>query len=302
VRVGLPAKVQIEALGGTVPNGRVERFDVEMARRDRPRELSLADMQKPEPKVFDLVIAVEGVPEGLMPGLTGDAILELDRVATGPPTPGDGAAQRGAVTEHAPAGPTILPFPGYVDAVEKVALLAPTNVMGYVTRLAPQYSRVEKGGVVLEATGDMAKAALERVAPMPEVQAKRVELALLTARANAAMRSLEVEQARTRQEAEELRMTKLLAQPSDYALRMANASVKQAQLEHELATKRLEMIRAAGMDSEAELAKLELEAALAEKIIEEAKCRLASLQQGAAGGPLVPGQQLDLRCLAVEVV
>ena len=64
-----------------------------------------------------------------------------------------------------------------MDAVEKVALFSPADVMGYITKLVPQYGHVEEGGVVLEATGDQAESWLIEVEHRLQLAAERLRLA-----------------------------------------------------------------------------------------------------------------------------
>jgi len=153
--------------------------------------------------------------------------------------------------------------------------------MGRITRLAPQYSAVNEGDVVLEVTGDMAAADLQDIEDLPGLAQQRLELAQSAAETDSRRRELEIEHARLELEVAELRSDKLLSLPWEADVRRAEADVEKARLEAEQARELLDSARSAGMDSAHDLAKLELAAALAEKEHEEEQCRLALIRRGA---------------------
>jgi len=277
MRSGLEAEVALDAVQDTVLRGRVERLDVELHGDDEKPQVSFVDLERPEAKAFDVVIALEDVPEGVMPGLSGEAVFTLDPEVD---------LQQGASEPHGEpsppgVGPAPVRFAGYVDAMDKVALFTPTEVMGSITRLVPQYGTVQEGDVVMEATGDMAVADLRDVEDLPALAQKRLETAQTVAETDARRRELEIECARLELEVAELRLEKLLSLPHEADLRRGEANVEKARLEAEQASELLDAARSAGMDSAHDLAKLELGTALAEKDHEEEQCRLALIRRGA---------------------
>ncbi|MGD2174737.1 MAG: hypothetical protein PVJ27_04980, partial [Candidatus Brocadiaceae bacterium] len=78
LRPGLPARVRLEALADTTLEGRVEAFEVALQTQENATAKALADLESPDPTVFDVIVSLPEVPEGLMPGLSGRAEIEPD--------------------------------------------------------------------------------------------------------------------------------------------------------------------------------------------------------------------------------
>lgn len=282
IRVGLPARIRVEALPDAVLTGHVEAFDVSLQARAETVE-PLVDLESPKPKVFDVLITVDDVPAGLMPGLSGEAEIEKGTDEGGSLAPGTSSAgTRAAVDDRGAGGGPALKLPGYVDALEKRPIFTPADVMGYITQIVPQYARVEEGDVVLESTGDRARATLEEVADTPELAQGRLKVAKTALDTDVTRRELARKGADLEVKAAELRLAKLESLPREPSVKMAEAKVRRAELELARAGQLLEVARAAGLYSEHDLERKEVEARLAELQLEEEKVRLALVRKGAA--------------------
>jgi multidrug resistance efflux pump len=215
--------------------------------------------------------------------LSGEAEIEKGADEGGSLAPGTSSAgTRPAVDDHGAAGGPALKLPGYVDALEKHPLFTPADVMGYITQIVPQYARVEEGDVVLESTGDRARATLEEVADTPELAQGRLKVAKTALETDVTRRELAKKGADLEVKAAELRLAKLESLPREPSVKMAEAKVRRAELELARAGQLLEVARAAGLYSEHDLERKELDARLAELQLEEEKVRLALVRKGAA--------------------
>ncbi len=265
LRPGLPVRVRLEALADTTLRGRLETFEVALQTQENTTAKALVDLESPDPKVFDVIVALDEVPEGLMPGLSGEAEIDLH-------------APQEAETRSPYRAPVDLPrsegfcCPGYVAAQHETMLVTPNDVMGFVTRIASQYSRVEEGDVVLEITGDMARSRLAEVEHLPPVAEERLRLAKLAAKTAAARGRSEVEKAELARREAQLRLEQLQSLPDEGEARMADARVKGARLQLERADEVLAIARAAGLDSKQELERKELAAQVAQLRLRKAEC------------------------------
>ncbi|MGD2174526.1 MAG: HlyD family efflux transporter periplasmic adaptor subunit [Candidatus Brocadiaceae bacterium] len=274
IRPGQAVEVRLEALPETPLAGTVERFDISRKGRKEVVAEALIDLESPRPKEFDVIIALEEVPEELMPGLSGTAELGC----------GDEPRPEAAGTPsvEVPRGSTPpVCFPGYVAAMEKEPLFTPINVMGYITRLAPPHTHLEEGDVILELTGTMARANLEEIQHLPELDRERVRLARKAAECEQQRCELQSRKAKLRLEISRLEVEHLESLPRPTEARMAEADVEKARLQLQRAERLKQMARLGSLDSEYDLEQKKLAAELARLTLEQEKCRLALRRKGA---------------------
>ncbi len=271
MRVGLPARVTIDSLPNTALEGTVESFSI-LLEITEEADPSLVDLEVFKPKVFDVLIALEGVPEDTMPGLSGTARVDLPAEDT--PAAAVAPPARGGL-----AG--TMAFSGYVDALHKTHVTTPAIVMGYVTQVVSQYAHVNEGDVLFETTGDRARAAVEESAGQPEAAREALEVAREAVEVEERRAELIERRAALALRLAEMRCRKLASLPLPTTLRMAEARLRGARIGVERARRLLEADRAAGLASRKQLEAEELDVRLAETQVEQASARLDLVRMGA---------------------
>ena len=281
VQAGQSARIHLDALPDAVLEGRVESIDVSLE-PETDESQSLAGLERTRPKTFDVLVAVRDVPDGLMPGLSGRADVEVQaRGRASSSHRGPAAGRQGPRGRGHLEGRPGLRLPGYVDVTERSVLVPLTGAQGQVTKVLPQYSRVEQGDVLLETTGDRGLAMLMQVEDAPRFAEARLQLARQAAETADRRHRLEVERALLGVKAAEARIGQLESLPHESSVRMAEAEVRRAELEMEAATALLEVVGEAGMASEAEVEARQLDVGLGEQAVAEAKVRLRRVLAGA---------------------
>ncbi|NLW50716.1 MAG: hypothetical protein GXY85_07705 [Candidatus Brocadiaceae bacterium] len=270
LQAGQAAEVRLSALPGVVLSGKVADVDIPLT--TQPSGFSVArELEAVRPKFFDIVVSLSEVPDGLMPGLSGTADVVL-------PVSGGDAGPAGGTDGERPTGdPPFLRLPGCVDAQDKAWIFLPW-AGGHVTDIADQYERVEEGDVIVRCTGDAARELLRTREDGPTVLETELAMARLKGEEDARLHRDALHEAGLRLRIAELRVAQLRARPSSSATEMAEARVRRAEAEHEIALARLLAVREAAVDSQARLEELELAAVLAGLAVEEENLRLAQMQ------------------------
>jgi len=295
ISVGQRARVQLGALPEAVLKGRVAEFDTVVQREAEPAK-AVVDLERLKPKEFDVLIEIEEVPEGLMPGMGGSAVMEPVEAPPGP----EAEPRQVDVPEHGipdQAGPTgvagarldlrSLPaFAGYVEGVDKTAVFTCQRVAGDVSHFALQYQWLNKGEVVLETTGGAADFNLEQAVDAVELARSESEGVMTSTEVDARRWQTEARKAALGVKIAELRLAQLKSQPDRYATEIARAEVTKAEAQSKQAKQLFETTRGAGLDSQRELEAKELDATLADLRVDEAQVRLTIVERGASEADL----------------
>ncbi|MCK4284193.1 MAG: hypothetical protein KAX44_07740 [Candidatus Brocadiae bacterium] len=277
LRPGQQAQVKLGALPDEVLAGRVTALDVASVEDDLESP-PITELERSRPKEFEVLIALEQTPEGLMAGLGGTAVIVPDEAPAR--RPGQGARTAGADGAE-PGSPRSLRFAGYVEPMQKAAVLTNDKDAGTILGLAPQYAWLEEGDVILETTGDTARAYVARAEDAPKLAQAELEQLRLSLAAEERRWQAEVQKAELELKAAELRREQLGAEPGRFAIEAGEAGLRRAELERDRARQLLELARTADLDSLQELRAKELEATLAGLRVQEASTRLAQVKNGA---------------------
>jgi len=295
VKIGTPVRVRLDALGETVLAGCVTGLDNPLSEESQTSG-SIADLESPRPQVFDVLVSLDDVPEGLMPGMSGKVDIDLPQSrqttkdkreptseSIGQPLPmpalvGRDPASRARLERRGKK----LRLQGYVDAVDKTALFTTSLVGGIVTKIVPSYARVAKGDVILESTGERARWWADRIKDERYYTDAKLETARRLADADRRRFEAEIKKAALDVKAAELRRRQLEALPSETSTRMAEARLLKAELELAKLQRLLELARAAGLDSQRDIESKELDVRLAELNMEAEKTELAAIEKGAS--------------------
>ncbi len=276
IRPGLPARVHVDALPGTVLQGHVAAFDVSLAQEENPHP-SIADTERPRPRLFEVVVALDDVPEGVMQGMSARAELQLD----------DEAPVRSALSEQVAKsldaganGPLPLLLGGYVEPTERAPVFTHPNVGGYVCGMAKPYSHVEPGDPILECTGERAKAALAQQEDGPKFAQDLLDLAKANAEQDAGQRDAQVQAAELDVQIAQVGLDRLNAPPRECDVRAADADVRGAQAALKKAQQKLSIEKAAALASGATIDRLELDVQEAEVALQQAQLRAKALSDG----------------------
>jgi len=273
IHAGQTARVTLSALPEQVLTGRVTSLDVASAREDEERP-AVAELESPRPKEFEVLIEIDNPPDGLLPGLGGEATIVADA------TP-EGSSGRSA---HGPAlqsAPDALRFAGAVEPVRSTAVLTHNSVAGTIIRLAPQYSWLNEGDAVLETNGYHTHAYVKRAEDPPKFARAELEQLRRKMDNETSRWRAEVRKAQMARKVAGLRLDLLRAQPGPHPIAAEEARLRRAEIERERARQRLALAREAGLDSVRELQAKELAESLADLAVREAEIRLAKVKAGA---------------------
>ena len=290
MRPGLAASLHVDALPGTVLKGHVVSFDISLAQEENAQP-GAAGLERPRPRTFEVIVALDQVPDGLMPGMSARADVQLGE---------ESPAQDALSTEIARSwdgradGPVPPLFGGYVEPVQRAPAFLTSDLAGYITYLAEPYAHLKAGDPILECTADKAEAKLTDAEAEPAFAEDLLDLARVNAEQAERQRQTQAQMAGLDVQIAQAGLDRLKAPPRDCDLRAVAAGVRGAQAALEKARQRLSIEQAAALASGATLDRLKLDVQLADIALQQAQLKSRAL----ADGP--PAEKLRLAELRVE--